>query len=152
MTKLSSRAQRQQGSIMIESLVAILLFSLGVLAFVGQQLSALKYVADSRYRTEAAVWADTLIAEMTVAPQGTLMAQYAGGGPAFVAWRNRVMAAGTGLPGATVANVTLALAPGVTPLSFDATVSVGWQVRGNEQAYGAGDQLGGVYTTTTTLY
>ena len=137
---------------MIESLVAILLFSLGMLAFIGQQASALKYVADSRYRTEAAVWADTLIAEMTVAPSATLPAQYGGGGPAFVAWRNRVMAPGTGLPGATAANVTLVLTAGVIGGTYDATVTVGWQVRGNEKAYGAGDQLGGVYTTSTTLY
>jgi type IV pilus assembly protein PilV len=156
-----SLRQSQSGSILIESLVAILLFSLGMLAFVGQQAAAIKYVSDSRYRTEAALWADNLLGQMAAAPQSTLFTQYASGGPAFTAWRNQVIAAGSGIPGATAANVTIALTDAdplvggaATALTryLGVTITINWSVRGNEQVYGAGDLLGGTYTTNTTLY
>jgi type IV pilus assembly protein PilV len=57
----------QQGVVLIEAMVAILIFSLGVLAIVGLQASMIKNVADSKYRSEASyiaqsrlglIWAD----------------------------------------------------------------------------------------------
>ena len=43
----------QQGAVLIEAMVAILIFSLGVLAIVGLQANMIKNVADSKYRSEA---------------------------------------------------------------------------------------------------
>ena len=43
----------QQGVVLIEAMIAILLFSLGVLAIVGLQAAMIKNVDDSKYRTEA---------------------------------------------------------------------------------------------------
>jgi type IV pilus assembly protein PilV len=43
----------QQGVVLLEALIAILLFSMGVLALVGLQASMLKNSSDANYRAEA---------------------------------------------------------------------------------------------------
>jgi type IV pilus assembly protein PilV len=57
----------QQGVILIEAMVAILIFSIGVLAIVGLQASMVKNTADAKYRADASniaqsrlgqIWAD----------------------------------------------------------------------------------------------
>jgi len=59
----------QQGVVLLESLVAILLFSMGVLALVGLQGAMVKNTSDSKYRAEASfiaqqrismIWADNI--------------------------------------------------------------------------------------------
>jgi type IV pilus assembly protein PilV len=58
----------QQGAVLIEALVAILIFSLGVLAIVGLQGNMIKNVADSKYRSEASYIAQSRIAQMWADP------------------------------------------------------------------------------------
>jgi len=58
----------QQGAVLIEAMVAILIFSLGVLAIVGLQGNMIKNVADSKYRSEASYIAQSLIARMWADP------------------------------------------------------------------------------------
>lgn len=58
----------QQGAVLIEAMVAILIFSLGVLAIVGLQANMIKNVADSKYRSEASYIAQSLIAQMWADP------------------------------------------------------------------------------------
>ena len=60
---LASR-DSQQGVILIEALIAILIFSIGILAAVGMQSVALKNVTESRSRSEAAFFANQLLAQM----------------------------------------------------------------------------------------
>ena len=43
----------QQGVVLLEALVAILIFSMGVLALVGLQAAMIKNTSDSKYRSEA---------------------------------------------------------------------------------------------------
>jgi type IV pilus assembly protein PilV len=54
----------QQGVILIEVMVAILIFSVGVLAIVGLQASMIKNTADSKYRSEASYIAQSRIGMM----------------------------------------------------------------------------------------
>lgn len=56
--------QRQTGTILIESLVAILIFSIGVLALVGFQANAIKANTDSRARAEASYLADQILGDI----------------------------------------------------------------------------------------
>src|SRR5665647_1242043 len=58
----------QQGVVLLESLIAILIFSMGVLAVVGLQAAMIKNTSDSKYRAEASfiaqqrlgmMWADS---------------------------------------------------------------------------------------------
>jgi type IV pilus assembly protein PilV len=65
----SSHAKRfphkaQKGSVLIESLVAVVIFSMGVLALVGLQSAMIKNSSDNRYRAQAQLIAQTHIANM----------------------------------------------------------------------------------------
>ncbi len=51
----------QQGYVLLEALIAILLFSVGILALVGMQAASINNVSDSKYRTEAGFLADQII-------------------------------------------------------------------------------------------
>jgi len=54
----------QRGVILIEALVAILIFSVGVLAIVGLQANMIKNTADAKYRSEASYLAQARIGQM----------------------------------------------------------------------------------------
>lgn len=57
--------RRQQGGVMLlEALIAILIFSIGILGVVGLQATAVKQSTDARYRSEAAHLAEQLIGTM----------------------------------------------------------------------------------------
>lgn len=51
----------QRGSVILEALIAILLFSIGILALVGMQATAINSVSDAKYRTDAGFLADQII-------------------------------------------------------------------------------------------
>ncbi|HKW36486.1 MAG TPA: type IV pilus modification protein PilV [Burkholderiales bacterium] len=54
----------ERGVMLIEALVAILIFSIGILAVVGMQGIAIKDVTSAKYRSEAAFLAQQLISQM----------------------------------------------------------------------------------------
>ncbi|MFD1122573.1 hypothetical protein ACFQ2T_08685 [Methylophilus flavus] len=58
------RLRLQYGSVLIESLVAVVIFSMGVLALAGLQSAMLKNSNDNRYRAEAQLIAQTHVANM----------------------------------------------------------------------------------------
>ncbi|MCR4331849.1 MAG: hypothetical protein NUV34_03970, partial [Sulfuricaulis sp.] len=62
--KISAFKSAQQGVVLIEAMIAILLFSMGVLAIVGLQAVMVKNVADSKYRAEAGYIAQQRIGMM----------------------------------------------------------------------------------------
>jgi type IV pilus assembly protein PilV len=117
-------ARHQQGMFLIEALLGILIFSMGILALVGMQAAAISAQSDARYRTEAATLADRLMSHIWVNVDRTSAAtiqtslanfQHQTGGAnctftgtasssALVTdWVSDVTAAGTGLPGASSA-------------------------------------------------
>jgi type IV pilus assembly protein PilV len=56
------RAKTQQtGSMILEAMIAILIFSMGILALVGMQATAINGVADAKYRSTAGFLADQII-------------------------------------------------------------------------------------------
>src|SRR6266852_3162749 len=57
-------SRRERGVMLIEALIAILIFSIGILAVVGMQGVAIKDVTSAKYRSEAAFLAQELIAQM----------------------------------------------------------------------------------------
>ena len=91
--------QRESGSTLLEALVSILIFSIGVLAIVGLQAASMRASADAKYRSVANLLADELIGQMwaTDRTPATITAQFAGtggsagtGGAAYLAWAARV--------------------------------------------------------------
>lgn len=56
--------RKQQGVVLLEALVAILIFSVGILAIVGMQAQAVSAVTESRSRSEASFLANQLITQI----------------------------------------------------------------------------------------
>lgn len=65
--------QLQQGAALLESLIAILLFSMGILALVGLQGAMVKNTSDAKYRAEATFIAQQRLGLIWV---GTSLADY----------------------------------------------------------------------------
>jgi len=64
----SPAAATQQGVVIIEVLVAILVFSVGVLAIVGLQATMIKSTADAKYRADASYIAQSRIGQIWADP------------------------------------------------------------------------------------
>lgn len=62
--KISSAKSAQQGVVLVEAMIAILIFSMGVLAVVGLQAAMVKNTADSKYRADASYIAQQRIGLM----------------------------------------------------------------------------------------
>ncbi|MGZ8261976.1 MAG: type IV pilus modification PilV family protein [Methylotenera sp.] len=58
----------QQGVVLLESLIAILIFSMGILALVGLQAAMLKNSSDAKYRADAAFIAQQRLGVMWADP------------------------------------------------------------------------------------
>ena len=71
----------QQGVILIEALIGILVFALGILAMVGLQALSISNTTQSRNRAEASYFANQIIGRMWVADK-TQLATYANYGGA----------------------------------------------------------------------
>jgi len=121
---------------LLEVLVALLIFAFGVLGLVGMQAISIKLTADSKYRAEAAVYADQLISQMWADDRTHLVLKgnYETSNPKYIAWRDQIQAVGTGLPGASGANaptVTIVAedlaTPPVTNQVSVVTISIFWR-------------------------
>ena len=80
----------QSGVIILEALIAIFIFSIGILGLVGALSAAVTNASEAQYRTEAAFLADSLIAEIRVSrnnPDTRVANQSA---PSESQWRARV--------------------------------------------------------------
>ncbi|MBI1173809.1 MAG: type IV pilus modification protein PilV [Sideroxydans sp.] len=55
---------KQSGSVILEALIAILIFSVGILALVGMQATAINNVSDAKYRADAGFLTDQIIGMM----------------------------------------------------------------------------------------
>ena len=61
------RAMKSQAGVMlIEALIGILIFSIGILALIGMQGQAIRNTTDARYRSEAAFLATEVIGRMWI--------------------------------------------------------------------------------------
>lgn len=58
--------RRQRGMFLIEALIAILIFSLGILGMIAMGGAAVSATSDAQYRTEAASHADAIVGEIQV--------------------------------------------------------------------------------------
>jgi len=61
-----SRKSSQSGVMLIEALVAILLFSVGVVAVMGMQAVSIEQVSQAKYRTDASYLANQIAGKMWV--------------------------------------------------------------------------------------
>ena len=56
--------QKQRGLMLLEGLIAMLIFSLGILAIVGVQSAAVRHTTDAKYRVDASFLANQTIGQM----------------------------------------------------------------------------------------
>jgi type IV pilus assembly protein PilV len=132
----TSRSRRQRGFMLLEALVAIVIFSIGVLGLVGLQASMTKTQTGSKYRADAALLSQRLIGNMWVDRSG--LNNYdtggnCGGNARCSQWLAEVastLPSGeatvdvTALPGGTV---------GASVLAAEVTVEIRWTPPGEEQ-------------------
>jgi type IV pilus assembly protein PilV len=125
MTTYQARGARrnQTGVALIEAMVAILIFSIGILAIVALQALSMRNTTDAQFRAEASLLANSVIAEMRLANQATVATDFATGGAAYNTWKARVEAAATGLPDA-VSN-----APTIVFNGRQVTVTLFWRAQ-----------------------
>lgn len=127
--------KRQHGSALLEALVAILIFSIGIIALMGLQAVSIKNSVDAKYRADAAYLANQIIGQMWVDrsnlnsyahyPNGAVCAP-TGAASALsnvTAWLAQTAAA---LPGASGVKQQISV---TTPLANtrQVTVTVCWQ-------------------------
>ncbi len=115
---------------LLEALIAILIFSLGVLALVGLQTVSIRQSSEAKYRADALMYANEIIGQMWVdnRTNANLSAQYRTGGPAYNAWLARILN-NNSLPGAAANPPTIDPLPAGNPLdpSTQMTVTVRWK-------------------------
>ena len=101
----------QNGVVLIEALIAILIFSMGILALVGLQAAMIKNTSDNKYRADASFIAQERIGRMWADPNN--LANYA-----------------------VITDVSAILPNGTSTVAVAArglvTVTVNWQVTGGD--------------------
>src|SRR4030081_1445532 len=125
----------QSGGLLLEALIGILIFSLGVLGIVGLQARAIRFTNDAEFRAEAMYLANSLISQMWTDNRALLKTKYDStvGGAGDTAFQSRV---NTALAGATIpAPVVIVDGPPPLPQANSATsnvvqVQVFWQLPG----------------------
>jgi type IV pilus assembly protein PilV len=123
------RRAAQSGVALLEALVAVLIFSFGVLGLIAILAGSIRATNDARYRAEAANLAQALIGAMWSTRAADLDTQFGAGGPQLVAWQTQV--AGL-LPAATGGNVPIVdlSQPGLSTQSRSVVVTMFWQLPG----------------------
>ncbi len=93
----------ESGFMLLEALLAILIFSLGILALVALQAKSIQLASDAKYRTNATLLANQLIGEMWVSglSGSALKSAFETGGASYNTWKSKVsdFSSSEGLPG-----------------------------------------------------
>lgn len=116
---------KQRGSVLLESMIAILIFSMGILAIVGLQGASLKNTASAKYRTDASMLANQIIGQMWTDDKTntSLKSNYeSANGAKYLTWKANVQQV---LPGVASNAPTV-----VIDASNVATVTIWWQSPG----------------------
>jgi type IV pilus assembly protein PilV len=144
-----SKRERAQGVVLIDAMIAIVIFSIGILGMVALQSSAIQLTSSAKNRINAAMLADQVIAQMWTAGINNLP-NYEGtnltnGGTQYLAWVNTISCSGTTpstgcLPGVAAHPPSIAVTgpvyynaaatPDTNP-NYQVTVTVNWQAPGD---------------------
>jgi type IV pilus assembly protein PilV len=121
----------QRGATLLEALIGILIFSVGILALVGMQALAIRHMSDARYRSDASFLANEIIGRMWVNKGNLASYAFSGAGSPPAALDNWVTAIQNALPGVSAgANL-----PIVDVAGSRVTVTVRWQLAGSSEGH-----------------
>jgi type IV pilus assembly protein PilV len=117
----------QQGAMLLEAMIGILIFSMGILGIVGMQARAITFVSDAMYRSQASFLANEIIGQIWVnrGVAGNNVGNFAfpgGNAQQLATWIAKVNAE---LPGTAANPPTIA----VIPATNTVTVQINWQPR-----------------------
>jgi type IV pilus assembly protein PilV len=137
-----------RGFILLDALVAVLIFSVGIVGMVTLQGSAVQLTSSANYRLNAALAADQVISQMWASGLTTLQTNFNGskksGGAGYLAWMNNIdctsSTAMTGcLPGVPDNPPIIQVVPETITNSqnteYQVTVTVSWQAPGDSNAH-----------------
>jgi type IV pilus assembly protein PilV len=123
---------RQSGSYLLEALIAILIFSFGVLGLIGLLGSSIRVTNDARYRSEAANLAGAMIADMWTMTADQMKKEFTTGGGKLDDWQKKAEVL---LPSAATNPITVDLTPGLSSESETVVVTVSWQLPGTSEKH-----------------
>lgn len=124
---------RERGVMLIEALIAILIFSIGILAVVGMQSVAIKNVTESKYRSEAAFLVSELTSQMWT--DAANISQYNYPSSSYVKLVNWVAKVDATLPGTGANRPRVTVTPpapipglAIPPIGATVTIQLFWQL------------------------
>ncbi len=129
MTATTLQPRRQKGVALLEALVGILIFSIGILALMALQAQSIRNTIEAKYRNEAAYLANQILGTMWV--DRSNLASYttpSGTNGNMTAWRTQVAAT---LPGITVGGTN---SPAIAVAGRQVTVTLFWQMPGADSS------------------
>lgn len=128
--------RHQRGAMLLEALVALLIFSFGILGVVGLQAAAVQQSTDARYRSEAAQLVDQLIGQMwtTSRTPAALQASFnTCGGSTCTGYASWAATVATRLPGVNTGGTTKPVVN--VDNSGIVTVTIYWKSPSDETAH-----------------
>jgi type IV pilus assembly protein PilV len=127
-TSRRSLRNAQSGVMLLEALIGILIFSLGILAMVGMQSMGVKLATDSRERAEASNLANQLVGQMWLNRAALASYQYSGTGTAPATLTTWIAQVNASLPNATSTPpiVTVGASPLGASVGTQTTVTLLW--------------------------
>lgn len=122
--RMPRRPAGARGVALVEALIAILLFSLGILGVVAMQARSVQMLTEATLRSQAAQHATDLIAEMWLtdpAQRANLYASSAAAPVRYDAWKERLQTGSRALPGAVATPPQVVVNTIQTPYSMLST-------------------------------
>lgn len=127
----------QGGFMLLEALIAIVIFSIGILGLLALQAVAINNASAAKYRSDASLQAENLVGQMWVSSRvpASLQANFssAAGGQPYVTWASGV---GAALPGAATYPPVVTVQPittTITPSSL-VTITIYWKAPAEDKA------------------
>jgi type IV pilus assembly protein PilV len=127
--------KKESGVMLLEALIAILVFSMGILAIIGLQAASVQASTDAKYRSDASFLANQLIGQMWVSDRSSAALQnnFQGGegtnGVAYTNWLANVQSA---MPGVATNPPIVAITPIPSPVATSSrvTITIFWKLPG----------------------
>ena len=120
----------QAGIMLLEAMIAILIFSFGILAIVGLQARAMQDMGQAKYRSDAAFLANQLIADIWTNAKNVTSYQWSGTGGVPAPLANWVARIDATLPGASTNRPTVAY----DAATKQVTITVKWMTPAEHSA------------------
>jgi len=125
---------RQDGSFLLEGLIALLIFAFGILGLIGMLAGSVRASNDARYRAEAINLANAIVGDMWTTQPAALDTEFGTGGAKLAAWKTQAAGLLPSAAGANAPQVDLTQ-PGLSTQSRSVVVTIFWQLPGETERH-----------------